>query len=192
MSRHYIMYISGLGDGYDPLRAFFVSTWRIFGVQTQHIGMRWNNTESYEDKVVRIKSAIQAARKQGYLVSLVGESAGASIAMNVFAGDNDIHRFVSLCGVNTAKTPISPHIFKRKPAFKKAISLLEESRVRAVSHKLDRIITITSARDPSVPVRINRIPGSRHITIRFIGHLTTIFFCLSLGSYIVVRAIKRS
>jgi dienelactone hydrolase len=190
--KDYIIYISGLGDGYDVFRSFFLKGWRVFGVRSELVGMRWNNGETYEQKADRIKQALDTARQKGYRVSLVGESAGASIAMNVFADDQAVHRFVSLCGVNTSKTPISPTVFKRKPAFHEAIRRLDAARDRAVSTKLERISVVTSLKDPSVPVRTNLIPGAGHTVIWLVGHLTTIAFCLSLGSYVVVRAVTRS
>jgi hypothetical protein len=42
-----------------------------------------------------------------------------------------------------------------------------------------------------VSVPKNIIPGAKHIKVWSIGHLTTIMLCLSLYSFVLIRAIKR-
>lgn len=190
--KRYIIYIPGLGDHNDGLRRFLLFFWRLFGVKTELVPMQWYDGRSFEEKFDRVEIAVEKAVAKGYNVSLVGESAGASMAMNVFSRNNSIDRMMSLCGVNYSHANISPQIFKKSPAFKTSVSLLEQSRSVAVGDKLDRIVSVTAISDPTVSVKKNTIPGAKHIMIWSIGHFTTIVLCLSIFSFVLVRELKRS
>ena len=148
--KHYIIYIPGLGDHNDGIRRFFLRFWRLYGVRTQLVPMQWYDGESYQTKYSQITAAITTAEEQGYNVSLVGESAGASMAMNVFARDDSLYRFVSLCGVNNFHTSISPRILARSPAFKESLSYLAASQQLAVGRQPEDIRTITALSDTVV------------------------------------------
>jgi hypothetical protein len=189
--KHYIVYIPGLGDGYDKMRAFLLQFWRIYGVTVELVPMKWYDGKPYKDKYDRVKTAVNNAEALGFTVSVIGESAGGSMAMNIFARHSSLYRMVSLCGINTAQTPIASSIFRRGPAFKESVSSLAQSRADALQSRNDQITSITAAYDPTVPVKRNIIPGVRHITVWSIGHFTTIVLCLSLFSFIVVREIRR-
>ena len=189
--RHYILYIPGLGDSYDGFRKFSIFFWRIFGVRTELIPMQWYDGKNYEDKLIRVERAIKRAQSKGYTVSLIGESAGGSMAMNVFAHDESLYRLISLCGVNSYKTPISPRIFQRGPAFKESVSILNDSQSIAIKTRVKRITVITALYDPTVPIKSNIVSGARRVTIWSIGHLTTIVLCLTIFSFVLVREVKR-
>lgn len=186
------MYIPGLGDNYDGLRRFLLFFWRIYGVKVEHVPMKWYDGKPYEDKYKRVNATIRNAQALGYTVSVIGESAGGSMAMNLFARNESLYRLVSLCGVNSYRTPISPRIFQRGPAFKESVSILNDSQTGAIKDRVKRITAITAYYDPTVPVRSNIIPGARRVTIWSVGHFTTIVLCLSIFSFVVIREVKRS
>lgn len=189
--RHYIIYIPGLGDSYDGIRRFLLFFWRIYGVKVEHVPMRWYDGRNYDEKYTRVEAAIKNAQALGYTVSIIGESAGGSMVLNIFARNQSIHRSISLCGVNSYKSPISKRIFERGPAFKESVSIVNESQAQARTLRAKQITSITASYDPTVPIESNVIPGARHIKLRSIGHLTTILFCLSFGSFIPVREVRR-
>lgn len=188
--KHYIVYIPGLGDNYDGLRRFLLFFWRIYGVKVEHVPVKWYDGKSYEDKYERANAAIRNAQALGYKVSVIGESAGGSMAMNVFARNEKLHRLVSLCGVNSYTTPISPRIFQRGPAFKESVSVLNASQADAIK-RVQQITSITALYDETVPIKSNMIPGARHVTIWSVGHLITIVLSLSILSFIPIREVRR-
>jgi hypothetical protein len=189
--KHYIVYIPGLGDKYDGIRSFLLRSWRIFGVQTELVPMQWYDGKSFEEKYQRVVSAIERAQKQGYSVSIIGESAGGSMAINAFSMNTSIHRMISLCGVNTTRSPISSYIFKKGPAFGESVSKLDRSQTDATSERIRRVTSIVAFKDSVVPAHKNTIEGARQVIIPSIGHLTTILLCLSVYSFLVVREVKR-
>lgn len=188
--KHYIVYIPGLGDSYDGLRRFLLFFWRIYGVKVEHVPVKWYDGKSYQEKYKRVAAAVQNAQALGYTVSVMGESAGGSMAMNIFARNELIHRLISLCGVNSYKTPISPRIFERGPAFKESVSILNASQAGAIKRE-QQITSITALYDETVPIKSNIIPGARRVTIWSIGHLITIVLSLSILSFIPIREVRR-
>lgn len=189
--KHYIIYIPGLGDHYDGVRHFFLRFWKIYGVQTQLVPMQWYDGESYQTKYDKITAAVTDAKEKGYTVSLVGESAGASIAMNAFARNESLHRLISLCGVNSFHASVSPRILAKSPAFKESLWHLTASQEKAVSQRRKDIISIAALSDSTVSVSKNRINGVKNMRVFSVGHITSILLCLSLFSFILVREIKR-
>jgi len=189
--RHYIIYLPGLGDRNDGLRRFLLWFWRIYGLQTKLVPMQWYDGRTYEEKYARVVTAIKRAEKQGYTVSVIGESAGGSMAMNVFSRTPSLYRLVSLCGVNLSSAPVSPHIYARSAAFKQSVSILTASGVQAVQDRADRITLLTGLTDLTVPAKENIIKGVRRRKIIGFGHIPTILLCLSIYSFVLVREIKR-
>lgn len=188
--KYYIIYIPGLGDSYDGLRRFLLFFWRIYGIKVEHVPVKWYDGKSYQEKYKRVAAAVQNAQTLGYTVSVMGESAGGSMAMNIFARNESIHRLISLCGVNSYKTPISPRIFERGPAFKESVSILNASQAGAIK-RVQQITSITALYDETVPIKSNIIPGARRVTIWSIGHLITIVLSLSILSFIPIREVRR-
>lgn len=189
--KHYIIYIPGLGDNYDGLRRFLLFFWRVYGVTVEHVPVKWYDGKPYEEKYKRVNAAITNAQALGYTVSVIGESAGGSMAVNLFARNDTLHRLISLCGVNSYKTPISPRIFERGPAFKESVSILNESQARAIKTRVRQITSITARYDQTVPIKSNVIPGARRVTVWSMGHLTTIVLCLSILSFIPICEVRR-
>ncbi|MEP7205055.1 MAG: hypothetical protein ABI716_02585 [Candidatus Saccharibacteria bacterium] len=189
--KHYIIYVPGLGDHYDGIRRFLLRFWRLYGVRTQLVPMQWYDGEPYQAKYELIVAAVSAAQEKGYCVSLVGESAGASIAMNAFSRDDRLYRFISLCGVNSFHSSISPRILANSPAFKQSLSHLAASQWVAVRARPDSIISMSALSDSVVSVSKNRIKGVKNKRIFSVGHLTSIFLCLSIFSCVVVGEIKK-
>lgn len=187
--KEYIIYIPGLGDHYDGLRQRSLSWWRIFGVKTELVPMQWYDGKPHADKQQLLHHAINKALNNGYRVSLVGESAGASIAMAAFADDNRLHRLVTLCGVIDPDAVVSPKIYRRGPAFKTAMANL--SQINRSNLGSRRVTVITSLYDPVVSQKTNIIPGNRPIRIPSIGHLVTITLCLTIYSLVVIRQVKK-
>lgn len=189
--KHYIVYIPGLGDSYDGLRRFLLFFWRIYGIKVEHVPVKWYDGKSYQEKYKRVAAAVQNAQALGYTVSVMGESAGGSMAMNIFARNQSLYRLVSLCGVNSYKTPISPRIFQRGPAFKESVELVNASQSDTIKFRVKNVTSITALYDETVPIKSNIIPGARRVTIWSIGHLITIVLCLSILSYIPIREVRR-
>jgi pimeloyl-ACP methyl ester carboxylesterase len=191
VSEFHLIYIPGLGDNYDQSRQTALHLWRLFGVTTELVPMQWYDGRPYDEKQERIQAAINAAISQGKKVSLIGESAGASIALNVFSKDPRVHRFVAVCGVVDSNADVSPKIYARSPAFKTSMQLLGQSVERLGPKRAD-ISIITSLRDPVVNQKRNVLKDVRLIQVLAFGHFTAICLCLTVFSTIVINQATQS
>lgn len=186
--KHRVLYIPGLGDHYDNGRSFLLKGWGLWGVDVKLLPVKWYDGGSYEQKLKLLKDAIQTAEDERYAVSLIGESAGASLALNAAADMPSIRRIILIAGVNSSRLPISPHLKKRSPSFAESAHRLDDSLSRISAGKIH---TIRALIDSVVSPRYNAIPGAASHTFLSVGHITTIALCLSVFSFFVARIIKQ-
>lgn len=183
-----VLYIPGLGDGYElPIKIALIF-WRLYGVHAELVPMKWLGEASYDAKYRRVVDAIKRAEKKGYRVSLVGASAGASMALNVFADHPSVEQVVTICGVNSPNTPVHEELGRRHPGFLVSLKKLRESLKNVDRSK----ITVVYPRfDSIVPRRHTLIEGASHVVIQTEGHSRTIALTVSIYSYIPIRILKK-
>lgn len=151
--------------------------------------MQWNDGGSYQDKLARVTAAIDDAKKAGYAVCLVGESAGGSMAINATAARAaSVDSLMTICGVASPKIQPSPSIVRKSPAFKDSIDQLNTSLPKI---DLSKVQTVSALMDAVVFRSISTIPGARNRVVFGIGHIPTIMMCLTIYSGYCVFLIKR-
>lgn len=178
----HIIYIPGLGDRYDPFRRACLKLWRVWGVTTEHIPIVWYDGGDFEEKYAKIKRSIDAVGDRR--VVIIGESAGATLALQVAANEPDIHRVITLCGVARPETPIATYLRRRAPALHHGVNTLKTSfdiDVHSVRAFADNVV----GRPYSV------VKGSTEHVIWSIGHFTTIALCLTLYSFALAGIAKK-
>lgn len=188
MSRRTVLYIPGLGDSYDTGRRFALKFWRLYGVHAVLIPMRWAHEDSYDDKYTRIIDAIKTAETNGEKVVLVGESAGGSMALNVFADIPSVERVITICGVNSPDIEIAPSLQRRNPAFVESVKNLTGS---LSSIDVRKITTLYAIYDESVAKVYTRVPGAVARRLPGIGHLLTIALTLTIFAQIPTAIAKK-
>lgn len=183
---NYIFYIPGFGDQYDTLRRFALQRWRR-GVVAELIPMDWYGSESYEAKYHRAQRRIQEALDSGHGVSLVGESAGGSMALSLFAQMPDVLRVVTVAGFNNSSQPAEPSVLRRAPALNQSLQAVEELLTQLNPARRSSIHTLNGLLDKVVGIGSSKIPGARTHRVVAIGHLFTIAVCLTLQKNRIVR-----
>lgn len=191
MAARHIIYIPGLGDVQDPGRRLALRLWRLYGAEAELIPMDWDDEKSYQAKYDRVVDAVSRAVKKSQRVSLVADSAGAAIALNVFARHSKkIDRVVTICGVNSADIlPLSPIIEKRNPALDDAIRKLP-----AALSKIDatRVTSFTALWDLTVRLEYSYIKNAQNRRLPMVVHFLTISCALTIfAPWIVHAAIKK-
>lgn len=184
----YVIYIPGLGDGADGSRRWALKLWRLLGVHAELVPMMWYDGKPFAEKLQRVTAAIDAAEKAGYTVSLIGESAGGSMAINAAAAHPGIHRLVTIAGVNDPSIQISPVIQAKSPAFMSSVAKLSDSLPQLRKHDVH---TVRALLDLVVDKRFSRIPDVRDHRVPSLGHLPTIALCLTIFSPYVISLITR-
>lgn len=190
--KHVIIYIPGLGDQYDPYRAKALRIWSLFGVSAQLVPMRWYTTESYEDKYQRASDTItKLVRDDGVRVSLVGESAGGSMAINLFAYHSQVVSMILVAGVNQAAAPVSSYTLRKAPAFGVSKQTMSNSLAAITSDRMQRIHSVTGLVDHTVNVRHSYVAGAQNHRVFALGHLVTIGLCLTLYSWYIISLARK-
>lgn len=189
---HTIIYIPGLGDHKLGRQASIVKWWRIFGVHPVIYTMNWLENGTFEHRMEELQKKIDGLIKEGHAVSIVGVSAGASVALSIFSKRKDVmHRAVCLCGKIGNLDAINPRYFKRHPNFYPSVKELQRSLPALTAKDKERILSIRPLFDEVVPVKDSVLTGSMHKILPTIGHVPSIAYGISIGSFGIIRFIKR-
>ncbi|MGB4762551.1 MAG: hypothetical protein WBP12_04330 [Candidatus Saccharimonas sp.] len=194
MSRRktYIIYLSGLGDRYDSIRGACLWGWRIYGATVTLVPSRWASSETFDVKVKRVMQVVQEAHDNGYRVVLIGESAGGSLALNIYAQvPTLISRVVTLCGKNAQADTVSPRLYRRNPAFRVSMQRVGRAVEQLTRDQRQRVSVVYPLVDAYVPRADTLIPDCHRVRLYSVGHLTSILFGLTFASFVLVREARR-
>jgi pimeloyl-ACP methyl ester carboxylesterase len=154
--------------------------------------MKWYGGGDLATRYATVTAAIDRAQQRGRRVILVGESAGASLAINVASRRPDIHGLMTICGIVNSRAEVSSVIRKKSTAFNQSLAQLEYD-IRELD--LAKVCNVRAVVDSIVPRRSSVIPGATQRIVWSVGHVTTVALCLSVyGGLLVrfVRAIKKA
>lgn len=185
----HVIYVSGLGDHFDSLRRLPLRLWRLAGISAELFPVYWTGREEYDEKITRLNEVIDKAK--GKRIVLIGESAGGSMVLNVYASrPDDFHKVMTICGKNSRPEHVSPLLYKRNPAFKVSMHSLAASVSKLTKVQRQNFISIHPLYDAVVPVTETLIPDCQSRRLWLIGHRPTITFMLLFGAWYVARLAK--
>lgn len=186
----HILYLPGFNGAIDGLRLRVLKWWRYRGVTIELVPMRWENKETFEQKVARIDQAVDRAR--GKRVVIIGESAGGSMAVHMYARrPDDLYRVMTVCGKNAHPETVGEEYYRHFPAFRPSMELLNESVAKLSDGQRRNFVSIHPLYDGVVPVRDTLLPDCRQVRLWTIGHLLTNIAALTVLSPLVIRAAKK-
>lgn len=188
VQRH-IIYIPGLGDGYDVLRKLGLLLWRRPGVTITHVPMHWASpNETYEEKLARIERAIKTYDDRETI--LVGESAGGAMAIVALRRYREhINRVVTVCGMNQGAENVNPRLYRKNRAFKAAMSEVDTIIPTLSAREKAAALTIYSTADMTVRPKDTLIAGVKAYDLKIPGHMFVILVVLLIHYRLVVRGI---
>lgn len=186
----HILYLSGFGTGYDRHRLRLLKKWRFKGVSVELVPLRWEGKESFEQKLARIDQAIDRVRDKR--VVLLGESAGGSMAVHMYARrPDDFYKVMTVCGKNSHPETVGESYYRRSPAFRTAMERLVEATELLTKEQRQAFVSIHPWHDAVVPVRETMLADCKRVRLWSIGHLTTIFLALTIYAPIVARQARK-
>jgi len=189
--RH-VVYIPGLNDHRAKLQYKVVRAWRLLGVKVTIEPMNWSDQKSYDSKLEHLLATIDMLHDQGHEVSLVGVSAGASMALNAFAvRPHTVYKVACICGKINHPETVANVTYQRNPAFKESMDLLENSINNLSIQQLERIRCIHPLADNIVPIADTKVDGASEKTIPVVGHTLGIVYAITLGSLDITSFMKK-
>lgn len=176
-----IVYVPGLGDMYDGLRRLALKHWRKKRgtLRVEFVPMRWSDkSDSFESKVERINQVVSRANENEKVV-LMGESAGGAMAIGVGLQHQRVDRVVTLCGKNYGSHTVSQHLYRRNPAFQRAMLDADEAVGKITTEERQRLRTVYSSHDPTVGKNDTVVEGVDAYDLKTPGHLFSIALALT-------------
>jgi len=182
-----VLIIPGLGE-YDEYVEMLTRCWRKYGLEPVIHQMHWSDGEHFALKLEKLVAVVDALSKDGSVISLVGLSAGASAALNLFLErDHAIDRVVSICGRIRKGDQTGYRSFetrtKSSRAFAESVMLFAKEEKSLSVEQRKRIMTVRPLfGDALVPASTTHIDGARNVTIPTAGHIFSIGMSLSICS----------
>ena len=189
----HLIYITGLGDTKAPRgQLWAVARWAKYGVEAELFQMRWGDKEDWQPKYARLLARIDELLKQGKAIGLVGASAGASAAINVFAARQDkLVGVVLIAGkVNRPKAIGKVH-YTENPALPQSVKQCVRSLEGLGPEARRRILSRYGLFDETVKRSDSFIPGARNQAAPTMSHFFNIAFQLTLGARSFINFLKR-
>ena len=192
IQHHSIIYVPGLGDTNLTSRQKLLNLWHFRNVSIEICSMKWSMDEPWHIKLDRLINRIDQLKAEGNVVSLIGESAGASAAMHALRNRHQVlHLVILLCGKSHYPERVSPRLYQRNPALKTSLVGADHIVQTLTESEGEKLLNLHPLFDPVVPVAETKISGVRDSTMPMIGHATSIVFANTLWSWRIVHFVRR-
>lgn len=193
MTKHYAIYIPGIGDNKFGLQGLILKFWQLAGVKVTCHSMPWSSRETYQTKITRLINKIDRQTDDEYKVALIGVSAGASAALNAYMQrSNKISRLVYVCGKINGPEYVRRSLYDEQPGFEDSLLELRPNLSKLTATDKNRMLSLFSPADTTVPHKATVIPGVREVALPGFGHILAIFYTLTFGAPKVIKFIKRA
>ncbi|MEO6761190.1 MAG: hypothetical protein ABI220_02310 [Candidatus Saccharimonadales bacterium] len=193
MIKHAVIYIFGLGDHHSRGQKLAIGLAQpLHNVDIETFQMQWLQKQPYEARFTILLNRIDELSNRGYKVSLIGVSAGASVAVNALAARRRIiHRVVCICGKLRNPDTVHPDVYQKNPAFRESMDKLPISLSKLSQVDLSHILSIKPLADELVPPNDTILVGAKSKTIFSAEHSLSIALGITLYSQMIFGFIKR-
>lgn len=177
LKKHSIIYIPGLNDQnfiQKKLCKILPLIWKPeFNLVI--FEPHWQDRNQLEPKLKELIALIDTLYKNGSYVSLMGQSAGGSLALNAFTKRKTIiHKVINVTGRLKAGENVRPSLqfaSRLSPAFKESVLLFEnENEKKLLDRDRRRILTLRPFFDAIVPASTVPVKGATNKIIPVAGH----------------------
>lgn len=193
-SLNHAIIIPGLGNDVG-LISWITKSWETKGIVPHVIDAGWKTEEPLlQPKLVKAIALVDELFGMGKRVSIIGNSAGSSFAMNIFeARKEKIHKIVINCG--RARTGDLPwftfdQATSSSQSFKEACVKSEKIVNELSADDKRKMLTLRPSFDEIVPASTVVIDGANDQVIPLLGHSLTIGYNLTFGRGIIFSHIK--
>lgn len=189
-----MIYITGLGDQKPVYQPQIINLWKKFGVTPHYSPVGWADGEAFRPKLDRFCHQVDELSAGGNTVSLVGISAGAGAALNVYMERKDkINSVVFICGKIVGFTNVNPNYFSKNPAFRESLQLTQENLPKLTPADKLKMLSVHPLYDQTVPIAVTKIPGVKSKLIISVLHIPSIFMAITIYRRVFLKfLIKRA
>jgi len=177
------LYVPGLGDHQTRAEDTALRLWWRRGIYLRYAPVRWNEGNTFEEKLIKLTTHIDEIYEASGEVTLVGSSAGASAVLNAAAQQPEkIHRIVTICGKIHHPDTLPARDFEENPAFKQSLDMLPDSLDILSKTHAARTLCMTPYWDGRVPVTDATIDWAAQHRIKAAGHVLSIATAMTIGN----------
>ena len=190
---HQILYIPGFGGERDAnIQIKALKKWQKLDVEVHFMPIDWADGEPFESKLERTIKQIEELYGRYGKISLVGVSAGASLAINAYVEMRDaVSGVVFICGKLRNPEGVNERYFAGHPAFRKSVFAGGANVENLTKQDKAKMLTLRSLFDGLIPAHDSRIPGVKKKFIPMVTHAPTIFLAITIYKRIAVNFLKR-
>jgi len=189
--------ITGLGNQREQkkLITWAVKDWeKKYDIKPVVYEFGWYDKDTLENKLAELLRFIKDINFKGNNVALIGCSAGASAALNVFHSCKEqVHSLINICGRVRTSTNVLPTLnfaSRNSPLFKHSVIKCEENLKTLTKQDLNKITCYRAIFDEVVPAGTTYINGATNKVLPIIEHVLSIGFCLTIYSRNIASVIK--
>jgi pimeloyl-ACP methyl ester carboxylesterase len=188
---HHVIYITGLGDQKPLYQPQIINRWKKLGLTPHYHAIGWADGEAFGPKLSRLGAQVDELSANGDLVSLVGISAGAGAALNLYmARRQKITGIVFICGKLIGVDNVNPRYFQENPAFRESLELTQQNIAKLTDEDKAKMLSIRPIYDNVVPIKVMLIPGVKTRTILSALHVPSILLSISIYKVIWINFLK--
>jgi pimeloyl-ACP methyl ester carboxylesterase len=192
---HSVLYLPGLGRS-QWLYSIPAYLWRRHGLDARVYPWDWYDLETFECKLKRLIRNVDQLRKKYTAVSLVGSSAGGSVALNMLLmHPRLVHRVINIGGRLRPGIEHGIQGYTRRTAssaaFGESVLYFSSHEHRLSQDQRKRIMTIRPRfGDELVPADTVGVWGAKNITIPTIEHVISNALAFTLFSRLLQDFIR--
>jgi len=188
--KHRIIFIPGFGGKKSTFDRIF-RLWQGGGVTTEIYRFGWKNASAFFQKQRRLLDRIDELVGMGFEVSLVGISAGASVALNAFRERQDVLSVVNICGPLRMGSTGNEAVFERaaliSPVFRDAIVQFDATIGCIFAESRAQVLSMSPFFDNKVPVDTIYFHGAKNVKIMSVFHGLSIAVALVFYRHKIIR-----
>jgi len=188
----HIIYLPGVGDHKNSkIQIRALKKWKRRGIDTHFHHIYWNDEDSFKDKLNAVLSLIDELYDKDSSVSIVGVSAGASMAMNAYIErKNKISAVIFICGKIKNSQTLGDDYKKRNPRLFESVSASEKAILKLTNADKAKMLTVQPIYDGTVAIDDGRINGVKHTTIFALLHPIAIILSITIYKRLSINFIK--
>jgi pimeloyl-ACP methyl ester carboxylesterase len=189
-----IVLVFGLDDGKLNFPSVLSPVWNRNNVRLYPVGVGWRDGGEYPQKQQMVLDLVDSLLAAGDPVALIGISAGASLAVNVYQLRPQIVGLVNVCGALRLIRDMPSRFAKSvgsSKAFRESVAACEESQRLLSSAQRSRILIMEPWQD-FVPISTMQLSGANVHRLAGINHSVSIVTAMLLYRRTMLRFLKQT